>query len=156
MHLQHLTLTAISDLTYVTSKRGRFTEFGFISPQADSIKARTFGHLHPKAGDKLTMAMAAPNHWREIYGWFDHLTKTVQMPIFQSQLIVFGLLSIFCLPMLIVCVAAIWQGVFLLLPVLLLVAVCWYVAYREFHRVYQARRLLLSYVRSLDAPGSCA
>lgn len=156
MHLQHLTLTAVSDVTYITSKRGRFTQFGFVSTQEKFIEARTFGHLHPKVGDKLTMVMPAPDHWRDVYGWYDHLTKTVHLPFFRSQLILFALLSIFCLPMFILCVAAIWQGVFLLLLGLLLVVVCWYAAYQNFYRAYRARHLLLNYVRSLKAPGSCA
>jgi len=156
MHLQHLTLSEVSDLTYITSKRGRFTQFGFVSMQGESGEARSFGHLHPKVGDKLTMVMPAPQHWREIYGWFDHLTQSVCMPLFQRQLILFALLSIFCLPMLIVCVAAIWQGVFLLLPALMLTAACWYLTFQEFRRVYRARRVLLRYLKSLDAPEPCA
>ena len=156
MHLQHLTLSEVSDLTYITSKRGRFTQFGFVSTQGESGEARSFGHLHPKVGDRLTMVMPAPQHWREIYGWFDHLAQSVCMPFFQRQLILFALLSIFCLPMLIVCVAGIWQGVYVLFLGLLLVVVCWYAAYQNFYRAYQARHLLLNYVRSLKAAGSCA
>lgn len=157
MHLQHMTFTSISNLTHITSKRGRFTEFSFTSIQANFIGVRAFGHLHPKLGDKLTLVMPGPEQWRDIYGWFDHHSKAIVMPIYATQLLVLSLIGFFSVVMLFVLFAAAsllpmsWWHVPILAGVML-VAGTWFVVMKNFWLVHRARNLLLALKQTLDAP----
>nr|WP_314863347.1 hypothetical protein [uncultured Undibacterium sp.] len=158
MHLQDITFTSISNLTHITSRRGRFTEFGFTSTQADFIEARAFGHLCPRSGYRLSLVMPGPDHWRNIYGWFDHSSKAIVMPFYATQLLVFSLVSAFSAVMLFVLLSAAFHIPFSWwrLPLaagVMLIAGTWFMATREFSLMHQARNLLLELKRSLDAPG---
>lgn len=109
MHLQQLSLTTVSNVSHISSQRGRFTEFDFTSSDAKACQAKAFGHLSPKANATLTLAMPGKDRWREIYGWLDHSSMQVVAPYFWERtlvLLVFGALS---LALLIVFLGGAWS-----------------------------------------------
>jgi hypothetical protein len=93
--------------------------------------------------------MPRPDHWRNIYGWFDHSSKTIVMPFYGTQLLEFSLVSFISVVMLFVHLAAAflipisWWDLPIVAAVML-VACTWFIVMKRFLLAHQARILLLA------------
>jgi len=163
MHLQPLSLTAVSKVSHISSQRGRFTEFGFASNYATVPQARAFGHLSPKANTEITLAMPGRDRWRHIYGWLDHTSQKVLVPYFWERLIVllfYSILSFLFIPIFLGGAWSMRQSSWLSSVAFsigaLLVGFIWVLVVRDFLVAQAARKALATLAASLCASNNAA